>query len=140
MNARSARLKVLVLLSICAMAPSVALAQQQPPVQGTPQAPQQQQGPCAPRAAITPTEQQLYRRMMHRLAPANLTPPQQAQIGTLIAQYSQAHPAGSPLVRPAMRQLRESIMALLTPQQLQALQAARETQGAPNARHCQPSG
>ncbi len=106
--------------------PALASAQT-PPMQGTtPVVAPGQPSPCVPKAAVTPPEQKLYHRLLRRLGPAQLTPQQEAQIQALVAQYSQAHPAGSPLDRPAMQQLRHSVMAILTPQQLAAVKQARE--------------
>lgn len=87
-----------------------------------------QGAPCAPHARVTPTEQKLYDRTMRRMASLGLTPQQQGQIQALIGQWSQTHPAGSPLDLAAMRQLRQSVMAILTPQQVEAYRQEREQQ------------
>lgn len=89
--------------------------------QGAPQA-----SPCAPHARVTPTQQKLYDRTMRRFESLGLSPQQQQQIQSLIAQFSQTHPAGSPLDPEAMRQLRENLLAVLTPQQRDALTQENE--------------
>lgn len=84
--------------------------------------------PCASAcgyAAVTPSEKKLYKRALRRYGPAQLTAQQESQIRGLVGAYSQAHPAGSPLDKQSMRQLNRSIRALLTPQQIDALKAAR---------------
>lgn len=80
-----------------------------------------QASPCAPHARVAPTEQKLYDRTMRRLESLGLSPQRQQQIQSLIAQFSQTHPAGSPLDPDAMRALRQSIFAVLTPQQRDTL-------------------
>lgn len=83
-----------------------------------------QASPCAPR--VTPTEQKLYDRTMRRFASLGLSPQQQQQIQSLVAQFSQTHPAGSPLDPEAMRTLRQSMLAVLTPQQRDTLRQEDE--------------
>jgi hypothetical protein len=84
---------------------------------------------------VTPSEQQLYSRLMRRFASLGLTPQQQSQIQALIGQYSQAHPAGSPLDMEANRQLRQSILAVLTPQQVEAYRQERQQQRSEAPQH-----
>jgi hypothetical protein len=114
-----------ILFVCCALLPPAAIAQTAPPMQSTP-VQGSPQTPCGGRMTTTPPEQQIYDRFLQRLAPANLTSQQQTQIQQLVTQYSQTHPAGSSMDRPASKQLRKSIMALLTPQQEQALKVARD--------------
>lgn len=83
-----------------------------------------QASPCA--SGVMPTEQKLYDRTMRRFGSLDLSPQQQQQIQSLIAQFSQTHPAGSPLDRDAMRQLHQSILAILTPQQRDTLSQETE--------------
>jgi Spy/CpxP family protein refolding chaperone len=104
---------ILVILSLSGAGVAVA--------QGVPQA-----SPCVPHARVTPTQQKLYDRTMRRFESLGLSPQQQQQIQALIAQFSQTHPAGSPLDPEAMRQLRQSILAVLTPQQRDTLTQENE--------------
>jgi hypothetical protein len=92
------------------------------PTQGYPQQAYPQTG-CP--NLTTPPVQVLMNRMMRRLAPANLAPQQQSQISAMVQQFAQTHPAGSPVDRQGMMQLRRAVQSLLAPQQIQALQAAR---------------
>jgi Spy/CpxP family protein refolding chaperone len=107
-------MKTLIIAFILATVPlagtSVAVAQESP-----------QASPC-----VTPTQQKLYDRTMRRFGSLGLSSQQQQQIQSLIAQFSQAHPAGSPLDRDAMRQLRQSTLAVLTPQQRDTLSQETE--------------
>ncbi len=96
-----------------------------------------QTSPCAPR--VTPTEQKLYDRTMRRLSSLGLSAQQQNQIQSLIVQFSQTHPAGSSLDFNAMRQLRQSVLAVLTPQQRDTLRQEneqRQSEGGEH-QHCQ---
>lgn len=132
-------LRFSVFLLLCLAAPIVSTAQQLPPSQMQTQVPANE--PCGNHAApTTPSQAHIYSRFMRRLAPANLTPQQQAQIQNLVAAYSQAHPAGSPVDRSAMRQLREQVQGLLSPAQQQAIEAARGSHGGGGAGHapCRP--
>ncbi len=61
-------------------------------------------------------------RFMARLANLNLSDDQKSRIQGLVSQFQAAHPAGSAPDRNAMRQLRDQINAVLTPQQQQQLQ------------------
>jgi hypothetical protein len=63
---------------------------------------------------------------MRRFGALGLNQQQQQQIQSQIAQFSQAHQAGSPLDADAMRQLRQSLLAVLTPQQRDTLQQETE--------------
>jgi hypothetical protein len=120
-----------------ALFPTSSIAQEAAP---PPQ--EMQPSPCAShRPQTTPPEDRIYDRLVRRLGPANLTQQQQAQIQQLVATYSQAHPAGSPLDRAAMRDLRARVMALLTPAQMQAVEAATEANrngGGHQRRPCAP--
>ncbi|MBV8726181.1 MAG: hypothetical protein JO233_00225 [Candidatus Eremiobacteraeota bacterium] len=64
-------------------------------------------------------------RMMSRFAQLNLSDDQKNRIQALIAQFQQAHPAGSSPDPQARQQLRDQINAVLTPQQQQQLQQMR---------------
>jgi Spy/CpxP family protein refolding chaperone len=109
-----------VLMAVLAM-PVGAYAQQSQP----PPPPAQAQGP------VTPSESAIAHRWMKRLGSLNLSNQQQQQIQSMIDQYSQAHPAGSPRDRQATRALRRQILGVLTSdqqnefrQQMQARRAA----------------
>lgn len=104
---------------------SVAVAQMPP------QAPQCMQN----RPRVTPTEQKLYDRAMRRYASLGLSPQQQGQIQALIAQYSQAHPAGTPLDEEATHELHRSILRVLTPQQFDTLRQENEQRRSDATRH-----
>lgn len=69
--------------------------------------------------------------MMAALRQLNLSQNQQTQIKTLITNFHQAHPKGSPPDRQAMQQLHQQVMAVLTPdqqKQLQGILAAQHQQ------------
>lgn len=95
----------------------IATAQEQLP-------PPTQASPCGPRE--TPSEQAIYDRTMRRFASLGLTPQQQGQIQAIVGQYSQAHPAGSPLDVSANRAMHETILGVLTPQQRDTLAQENE--------------
>jgi hypothetical protein len=77
---------------------------------------QQTQQPGA-QAHTTPSGARIAHRWMKRLGNLNLSSDQQQRIGSLIDQYSQAHPEGSPRDRAASRQLRHQIMGMLSSDQ-----------------------
>jgi hypothetical protein len=105
--------------------PLAASAQQAPQPYGYPQqpygAPQQpgpyQQAPGQRPNQTTPSAYRLQQQFARRFQDLNVTSQQQQQIGALIAQFSQSHPEGSPRDPLAMKQLRQQILAVLTPQQ-----------------------
>jgi hypothetical protein len=72
----------------------------------------------------------LQHRWMKRLSKLNLSGDQQQRVQSILDQYSQAHPAGSPPDRNASRALRQQLMGVLTPDQQnqyhQAMRAHRE--------------
>lgn len=122
---RTLRLTIAVFAVLALALPASAQQQEQPPA-----APPQGAAPAAgaPNCVhrVTPPEQRLYNRFMRRLAPASLTPQQDSQIQSYVAAYSQQHPAGSPLDPASMQVLRREVMALLTPEQRQAMRQYRE--------------
>lgn len=70
--------------------------------------------------------------MMQRFAALGLSDQQKTQIQSLLDQFHQAHPKGSPRDPQAMQTLRSQIHALLTPaqqQQLQQMQQNRDADG-----------
>jgi Spy/CpxP family protein refolding chaperone len=98
--------------------PVAVSAQQapQPPAGASQQAPnpfQKGQG----MQQTTPSAYQIQRQIGRQMQDLNVTTAQQSQITTLINTYSQAHPEGSPRDRASMKQLREEILSVLTPQQ-----------------------
>ena len=107
--------------------PQQPVLQQPYPQQPGPQQPYPQQYPqqpysqaCPPR--VTPSAQVLDERFMHRFGPLGLAPAQQQRIESMVAGFSQMHPAGSPLEPAAMHQLRDEVRSVLTPQQLAMLE------------------
>ena len=56
----------------------------------------------------------------------NLSQQQQAQIKTLITSYKQAHPQGSQPDSAARAQLKQQILAVLTPDQRAKLEAEKQ--------------
>ena len=93
------------------------------------------------RPRVTPTQQKIYDRMMRRFGALGLSPQQQGQMQSLIGQFSQTHPAGSPLDTEAMHQLHRSILQVLTPQQFDTLRQENEQRrgqmgGGGGGHHC----
>jgi hypothetical protein len=78
----------------------------------------------------TPSPAKLQHRWMKRLSKLNLSGDQQQRIQSILGQYSQAHPEGSPADRNANRELRRQLMGVLTSDQLNqyhdAMRARRE--------------
>jgi Spy/CpxP family protein refolding chaperone len=103
---RAMKLFALAALAAALSLPVVASAQQ------APAPPVMQQAPAG--AQATP---KVYRRWSRLLNGLNLSSQQHNQIQTLLDQYAQAHPAGSPRDRQASRQLRDQIFGILTPDQ-----------------------
>ena len=62
---------------------------------------------------------------MQRFRNLNLTQQQQTQIESLMKQFHESHPAGSPPDRQAREQLHQQIDAILTPAQRATLKADR---------------
>ena len=94
-----------VLTVALAMPLGAAAQQSQPP------ATQQAQG------RTTPSETTIQHRWMKRLGGLNLSSDQQQHIQSLIDQFAQAHPQGSPRDPGAARALRAQIMGVLTSDQ-----------------------
>ncbi len=65
----------------------------------------------------TPSQAKLQHRWMKRLQGINLSGDQQQRIQSIIGQYSQAHPEGSPADRDASREMRRQVMGVLTSDQ-----------------------
>jgi Spy/CpxP family protein refolding chaperone len=83
-------------------------------------------------AVLTPQQQMLFEQNVQQMRAQrskwrnlNLTDEQRTQMHQLIAQYRQAHPAGSSADPQARAQLYQRIRNLLTPQQRSELQQSR---------------
>jgi Spy/CpxP family protein refolding chaperone len=124
MNTRTFLAIAVVVLSIAATGPADA---QVPPPQAPPQTYQQA---CPPR--VTQSAQVLYGRYMSRFASLGLAPGQRQQIESLTDAFSRVHPAGSPFDPAAMRELRDQVRGVLTPQQLAMLQQQNHGHGTPH--------
>src|SRR5580700_7206557 len=64
-----------------------------------------------------PSQAKLQHHWMRRLAHLNLSGDQQQRVQSLIGQYSQAHPEGSPVDRNASRALRQQLIGVLNSDQ-----------------------
>lgn len=95
-----------VLAVVLALPLAVSAQQNQPPPPG-----QTQQGP------VTPNESVMQHRWAKRLGGVNLSSQQQQQIQSIVHQYSQAHPEGSPRDPQGARDMRRQIMGVLSPDQ-----------------------
>lgn len=92
---------------------------------------QQDQAPAQhSRATTTPNQQRIQNHWAKRFGHLNLSGDQQQRIQSLINQFSQAHPEGSPRDRSASRELRRQIMGVLSDDQRnqyhQEMRARRE--------------
>jgi hypothetical protein len=127
-------MKLSQLVVVGALAASLALplaasAQQSPqPPYAYP--PQQQQQPGAPlqppsQNQTTPSASQLQAQIGRQFANLGITGQQQAQITSLINSFAQSHPEGSPRDRRGMKELRQEILSILTPQQQAQYEQAR---------------
>jgi hypothetical protein len=65
----------------------------------------------------TPSSANITQRWMRRLGNLNLSGDQQQRIQSMINQYSQAHPQGSPRDREASRSLQRQILSVLSSDQ-----------------------
>jgi hypothetical protein len=92
--------------------------QQQPQQPGTPNQP-------GPRNLTTPSVYALQAQFGRIFANLGITAPQQAQITSLINSFAQTHPEGSPRDRKGMKELRQEILSILTPQQQAQYEQAR---------------
>jgi Spy/CpxP family protein refolding chaperone len=102
---KPSQLMVGVLAAVLALPLAVSAQQAQPPP------PAQAQGP------VTPNESVMQHRWAKRLGGVNLSSQQQQQIQSIVHQYSQAHPAGSPRDPQGARDMRRQIMGVLSPDQ-----------------------
>jgi hypothetical protein len=64
-----------------------------------------------------PSEARMQHRWAKRLGSLNLSSDQQQRVQSLISQYAQTHPEGSPRDPSAGRELRRQLMGVLTPDQ-----------------------
>jgi hypothetical protein len=88
-----------------------------------------------------PSQARLQHRWTRRLAHLNLSGDQQQRIQSLITQYSQAHPEGSPIQPGAGQDLRRQIMGVLnTDQQNQLHQEMRARRAQMEQRNSQQQG
>ncbi len=69
-----------------------------------------------------------YKHWMKRLAPLNLSSQQQQQAQSMLGQFAQQHPAGSPRDPQGTHALRAQIFAILSPAQQVQLQAEMKAQ------------
>jgi Spy/CpxP family protein refolding chaperone len=65
----------------------------------------------------TPSQAKIQHRWMRRFGNLNLSNDQQQRVQSIINQYSQAHPQGSPRDPGANRDLRHQLMGVLSPDQ-----------------------
>jgi Spy/CpxP family protein refolding chaperone len=71
-----------------------------------------------------------YKRWMKRLSSIGLSSQQQQQVQSVLGQYAQQHPAGSPRDPQGAHALRDQIYSILSPQQQAQLQANMQAQRA----------
>jgi hypothetical protein len=83
----------------------------------------QGQYPAQQNRTTMPSPSKLQHRWMKRLERLNLSGDQQQHVQSLIDQYSQAHPEGSPRQPGSGRELRRQIMGVLTSDQQNQLRA-----------------
>jgi Spy/CpxP family protein refolding chaperone len=81
------------------------------------QQPQQYQTPAQTGRTTTPSQAQMQRHWAKRFGNLNLSSDQQQHIQSLINQYAQSHPEGSPRDPGANRELRRQIMGVLSDDQ-----------------------
>jgi hypothetical protein len=75
------------------------------------------QGAHAHRQRTTPSEAKMQRRWAKRTRDLNLSSDQQQRMQSLIDQYAQTHPAGSPRDVAGSRQLHQQLLGLMTSDQ-----------------------
>ncbi len=90
------------------------------------------------RSHTTPSRDRIAGRWSHRFGRLNLSGDQQQRMQSIIDQYSQAHPEGSPRDPQANRELRHQLMGVLSPdQQNQFRQQMRARRAAMRQRRAQ---
>jgi hypothetical protein len=118
---RSIHLLIAGALAASLALPLTASAQQSPQPPYYPQQQQQPQpgapGQPGPRNLTTPSVYALQAQFARIFGNLGITAPQQAQITQLINSFAQTHPEGSPRDRKGMKELRQEILSILTPQQ-----------------------
>ncbi len=120
---RSIHLLIAGALAASLALPLAASAQQSPQPPYNPQQQQQQPqqpgapGQPGPRNLTTPSVYALQAQFGRIFGNLGITAPQQAQITSLINSFAQTHPEGSPRDRKGMKELRQEILSILTPQQ-----------------------
>jgi Spy/CpxP family protein refolding chaperone len=127
-------------LALAMVAPLSVSAQQAAPP------PYQTQG----HMRVTPDEPTMQHRWQKRLGVLNLSRDQQQRISSIVHGFAQTHPAGSPQDRAGSKALRQQIMAVLSPAQVQQYremmhqrheqngQARPDAQGQPDSQYGDP--
>jgi Spy/CpxP family protein refolding chaperone len=120
-------------LAVALAAPVGASAQQAQPGQ--------QPGASTRHHHTTPSAAKIQHRWMKRFGHMNLSGDQQQRIQSMVEQYSQSHPAGSPIDRNAGKELHRQIMGVLSSDQQNQYQQERQARRAQmQQRHGQGSG
>ncbi|HEY4434278.1 MAG TPA: hypothetical protein VGM99_07725 [Candidatus Cybelea sp.] len=86
----------------------------------------QQPGAQTRHQHTTPSAAKIQHRWMKRFGHLNLSGDQQQRIQSMVDQYSQSHPAGSPIDRNASKELHRQIMGVLSSDQQGQYQQERQ--------------
>jgi hypothetical protein len=116
-------------LAVALAVPVSALAQQS-----------QQPGAQTRHQHTTPSAAKIQHRWMKRFGHLNLSGDQQQRIQSMVDQYSQSHPAGSPVDRNATKELHRQIMGVLSSDQQGQYQQERQAHRAQMQRRGQGQG
>jgi hypothetical protein len=101
----------------------------------------QQPGASTRHHHTTPSAAKIQHRWMKRFGHMNLSGDQQQRIQSMVEQYSQGHPAGSPIDRNASKELHRQIMGVLSSDQQNQYQQERQARRAQmQQRHGQSQG
>jgi hypothetical protein len=101
----------------------------------------QQPGASTRHHHTTPSAAKIQHRWMKRFGHMNLSGDQQQRIQSMVEQYSQGHPAGSPIDRNASKELHRQIMGVLSSDQQNRYQQERQARRAQmQQRHGQSQG
>ena len=87
-----------------------------------------------------PSEGRLQQHWARKMRNLNLSNDQQQRIQSLIHQYSQSHPEGSPRGHGAMRELRQQLMGTLTSDQQNEFRQQMRAHRGKNHKHDQTQG
>jgi hypothetical protein len=90
----------------------------------------QQPGASTRHHHTTPSAAKIQHRWMKRFGHMNLSGDQQQRIQSMVEQYSQGHPAGSPIDRNASKELHRQIMGVLSSDQQNRYQQERQARRA----------